>query len=72
MAYYMHREPEFFHKFEVLVNHFIELVAPFFVLIPYFRRLTIFGGISQIIFQVSVSASHRSTPIPISLFIRLH
>jgi hypothetical protein len=52
IAYYMHREPDFFHKFEVLVNHFVELVVPFFVLVPYFRKLTIFGGIIQIIFQV--------------------
>ena len=52
MAYYMHREPEVFHKFEVIVNHFIELIAPVFVLIPYFRKLTIAGGILQIIFQV--------------------
>jgi hypothetical protein len=48
----MHREPDFFHKFEVLVNHFVELVVPFFVLVPYFRKLTIFGGIIQIVFQV--------------------
>jgi hypothetical protein len=54
MAYFMHQEPEYFHKFEVVVNHFIELIVPFFVLVPYFRKLTITGGILQIIFQVKL------------------
>lgn len=52
ISYYMHQEPEIFHKFEVLVNHFVELVAPLFMVIPYFRKLTIIGGVIQIVFQV--------------------
>ncbi|KAH9495664.1 Lipase maturation factor 1 [Bulinus truncatus] len=49
MSYFMHQSPEFFHKFEVLSNHFVELVAPFFLLIP--RRLCMVGGAIQILFQ---------------------
>ncbi len=52
----MHREPELMHKFEVLVNHFIELIAPLFVILPnrMFRNL---GGILQIIFQIAIIIS---------------
>jgi hypothetical protein len=51
ISYFMHQEPEFFHKFEVMVNHFIELVAPCFILFP-LRRVCLIGGILQIVFQV--------------------
>ncbi len=47
----MHKEPASFHKFEVLVNHFVELVAPIMVIIP-IRSFRIMGGLIQIIFQV--------------------
>ncbi|XP_055892157.1 lipase maturation factor 1-like [Biomphalaria glabrata] len=50
MSYLMHQSPEFFHKFEVLCNHFVELIAPFFLLIP--RRTCMIGGAIQILFQV--------------------
>jgi hypothetical protein len=46
----MHHEPEFFHKFETLVNHFVELLAPFFFFMG--RRMRMFGGSVQILFQV--------------------
>ena len=49
----MHKEPEFMHKFEVLSNHFLELVAPIFLILP-FRPLRIFGGVLQLVFQVSI------------------
>ncbi|XP_002737876.1 lipase maturation factor 1-like [Saccoglossus kowalevskii] len=51
ISYYMHQEPEFFHKFETLVNHFIELVAPFLIWIPW-RPAIILGGLFQVLFQV--------------------
>lgn len=51
ISYFMHQEPEIFHKFETLVNHFVELVAPFLILIP-IRACRITGGLIQIIFQV--------------------
>ncbi|XP_005993173.1 lipase maturation factor 1 [Latimeria chalumnae] len=50
LAYYMHRSPWWFHQFETLVNHFIELIVPFFVFMG--RRMCITHGILQILFQV--------------------
>ncbi|XP_059154245.1 lipase maturation factor 1-like [Physella acuta] len=50
LSYFMHQSPEPFHKFEVLSNHFVELVAPFFLLLT--RKLCMFGGAVQILFQV--------------------
>ena len=48
----MHQEPILFHKFEVLVNHFVELIAPFLILVP-LRSIRLIGGIIQIKFQVA-------------------
>ncbi len=53
ISYYMHKEPAIFHKFEVLVNHFVELIAPVFCIIP-IRPVRIAGGIIQIVFQVII------------------
>ena len=39
------------HKFEVLVNHFVEVVAPFLLLIPGNPTLRRAGGLIQIAFQ---------------------
>lgn len=50
MSYFMHQSPEIFHKSETLVNHFIELVVPFFIFLT--RRFRIWCGILQILFQV--------------------
>ncbi|XP_074960795.1 lipase maturation factor 1 isoform X2 [Phalacrocorax aristotelis] len=50
IAYFMHRSPWWFHQFETLVNHFIELVVPFFLFLG--RRLCIAHGLLQILFQV--------------------
>lgn len=50
ISYYMHQEPELFHKLETSVNHFVELLAPFLLLLP--RPFCIIGGIIQILFQV--------------------
>ena len=38
------------HKVETAGNHFVELVAPFFMLLP--RKLRITGGVIQVMFQV--------------------
>uniref|UniRef100_A0A663F8H4 Lipase maturation factor n=1 Tax=Aquila chrysaetos chrysaetos TaxID=223781 RepID=A0A663F8H4_AQUCH len=46
----MHRSPWWFHQFETLVNHFIELVVPFFLFLG--RRMCIVHGLLQILFQV--------------------
>lgn len=56
LSYYQHNEPELFHKLEVMVNHFVELIAPFFILIPY-RPMRLIGGIIQIKFQVILICS---------------
>uniref|UniRef100_A0ABM5F0R9 Lipase maturation factor n=2 Tax=Pogona vitticeps TaxID=103695 RepID=A0ABM5F0R9_9SAUR len=50
IAYYMHRSPGWFHQFETLFNHFIELVVPFFLFLG--RRMCLSHGILQILFQV--------------------
>ncbi|KAL8174846.1 UNVERIFIED_CONTAM: hypothetical protein K2H54_003580 [Gekko kuhli] len=49
IAFYMHRSPGWFHQFETLVNHFIELVVPFFIFLG--RRMCLAHGVLQILFQ---------------------
>lgn len=47
-----HRMPETWHKFEVLVNHFVEVIAPWLFIVPFLpRSWRIFGGLLQINFQ---------------------
>lgn len=61
MSYFMHQSPEIFHKSETLVNHFIELVVPFFIFLT--RRFRIWCGILQILFQVSFLSCHPFIPL---------
>lgn len=51
MSYYMHRSPWWFHRFETLSNHLIELVFPFLTFLG--RRMCMVNGVIQILFQVS-------------------
>lgn len=51
ISYYLHQTPVWFHQFEVLVNHFIELIVPFFCFGPW-RTLRHIGGTLQILFQI--------------------
>ncbi|CAF0772834.1 unnamed protein product [Adineta ricciae] len=51
ISYYLHQSPIVFHKFEVLVNHFIELIAPFLCFGPW-RSVRHIGGSLQILFQI--------------------
>mmetsp|Transcript_25720 Transcript_25720/g.43602 ORF Transcript_25720/g.43602 Transcript_25720/m.43602 type:complete len:711 (+) Transcript_25720:134-2266(+) len=51
-----HFMPKAWHKFEVWSNHFVELVAPFLLLLP-FRKWRISGGIIQIMFQLTLVTS---------------
>ncbi|PFH33654.1 putative rhoptry protein [Besnoitia besnoiti] len=53
VAWFMHALPMPMHKFEVLVNHFVELILPFAVLAPW-RQLRLFTGCVQILFQVAI------------------
>ncbi|XP_067286055.1 lipase maturation factor 1 [Pseudorasbora parva] len=50
MSYYMHHWPWWFHRFETLSNHFIELILPFFTFMG--RRMCLVNGVLQILFQV--------------------
>uniref|UniRef100_A0A2K6LUL9 Lipase maturation factor n=1 Tax=Rhinopithecus bieti TaxID=61621 RepID=A0A2K6LUL9_RHIBE len=49
VAYYLHHSPWWFHRFETLSNHFIELLVPFFLFLG--RRACIIHGVLQILFQ---------------------
>ncbi|XP_068161515.1 lipase maturation factor 1 [Antennarius striatus] len=55
MSYYMHRAPCWFHRFETLSNHFIELVLPFATFLG--RRMCMVNGAIQILFQVVLIVS---------------
>jgi len=49
---FLHASPEWFHKFEVLTNHVVELFMPF-LLIPFLPRwCRNLCGISQVLFQM--------------------
>ncbi|XP_075532766.1 lipase maturation factor 1-like isoform X1 [Dermacentor variabilis] len=50
LSYYLHQTPPFLHKLEVLGNHIIELIVPWFMLLT--RPFRIACGIIQISFQV--------------------
>ncbi|KAL6475056.1 hypothetical protein MHYP_G00160960 [Metynnis hypsauchen] len=50
ISYYLHRFPWWFHRFETLSNHFIELIVPFFTFMG--RRMCMINGALQILFQV--------------------
>jgi len=50
LSWFMHQMPAWFHKAEILFNHFVELIVPFGLLGPkYFRRM---AGLFIFIFQV--------------------
>ncbi|XP_053326884.1 lipase maturation factor 1 [Spea bombifrons] len=55
LAYYAHRSPAPFHRFETLANHFVELIVPFFVFLG--RRMCLVHGLLQILFQVALILS---------------
>ncbi|XP_044034834.1 lipase maturation factor 1 isoform X2 [Siniperca chuatsi] len=55
MSYYMHRSPWWFHRFETLSNHLIELIFPFFTFLG--RRMCKVNGAIQILFQVVLIVS---------------
>jgi len=59
---YFHAAPKPWHKFEVLSNHFVELIAPWLLIIPGLpRAMRIVGGIIQLIFQgVLISSGNLS------------
>jgi hypothetical protein len=50
LSWYLHQLPAWFHELEVLFNHLVELVAPFFVFGP--RRARLAAGGLMVSFQV--------------------
>lgn len=50
VSYYLHHSPQFIHSMEVLGNHIIELIVPWFLFLTRPFRLTC--GVVQIMFQV--------------------
>ncbi len=50
LSWYFHHAPVWFHKVEVLFNHLVELVVPFFVFGP--RRARLVAGGLVVLFQV--------------------
>jgi hypothetical protein len=49
LSWYFHQSPTWFHQAEVLFNHFVELVVPFFFFAP--RVLRAWAGALTILFQ---------------------
>lgn len=48
----MHFMPTAWHKFEVLTNHFVECIAPFFLIVPFLPRQVLrLAGLLQMQFQ---------------------
>mmetsp|Transcript_10737 Transcript_10737/g.14007 ORF Transcript_10737/g.14007 Transcript_10737/m.14007 type:complete len:493 (+) Transcript_10737:624-2102(+) len=54
----LHRLPKTWHKFEVLSNHLVELVAPWLLIFPFLpRKWRMTGAIIQIVFQIILITS---------------
>ena len=53
---YFHFMPKAWHRFEVWMNHFVELIAPFLLIAP-FRTWRIGGAMVQIMFQLILITS---------------
>jgi len=50
LSWYLHHLPPLAHRFEVLFNHFVELIVPWTLFAP--RRLRQLGGVFLVAFQV--------------------
>jgi hypothetical protein len=50
LSWYLHQLPPVVHEFEVLFNHFVELIVPWTLFAP--RRLRHVGGVLLVTFQV--------------------
>ena len=55
LSWYLHQLPAAFHTFEVLFNHFVELVVPWTLFAP--RRLRHIGGLFLVAFQITLIIS---------------
>ncbi len=55
---FFHKMPKLWHRFEVLMNHFVELVAPWLLILPGIgRKWRITGGLIQLVFQAVLITS---------------
>lgn len=55
---YFHAMPKWWHKSEVLMNHFVELIAPCLLILPGLHRSwRIMGGVIQLVFQIILISS---------------
>eukprot|EP01138_Halocafeteria_seosinensis_P009124 gb/GECG01009325.1/.p1 GENE.gb/GECG01009325.1/~~gb/GECG01009325.1/.p1 ORF type:complete len:713 (+),score=56.18 gb/GECG01009325.1/:1-2139(+) len=55
LSWFYHHSPVFMHRLETLVNHFVELIAPFLLVMPRIWRLV--GGAIQVAFQLVLISS---------------
>jgi hypothetical protein len=53
LSIYMHALPHWFHQFEVLCNHLVELVLPWFILIGW-RPLRVIGATLSILYMFAL------------------
>lgn len=56
LSVYFHSTPEWFHRAETMVNHVIELAAPWLLLVPY-RPAQMTGAVLQVLFQITIIVS---------------
>jgi hypothetical protein len=53
LSYYLHQLPVWFHRLEVLFNHFVEVVVPWFLFVPArLRHLRHLAGAFLVLFQL--------------------
>jgi hypothetical protein len=52
LSYYYHHLPTWFHRFEIGMTHFYELLVPFLFLMPRWPRIS--GGVLIILFQMTL------------------
>ena len=55
LSWYLHQLPPAIHEFEVLFNHFVELIVPWTLFAP--RRVRHVGGLFLVIFQMGLIIS---------------
>ena len=53
---WFHQAPKWWHRFETLGNHVVELIAPWFLLSPW-RGIRIQAGVLQLVFQMILISS---------------
>lgn len=52
-SWYMHNQSHAAHAFQTIVNHIVECVFCFLLIVP-FRQCRLFGGVTQILFQAAI------------------